>query len=289
MKNNALWTTAAIAAAVSLLMILLFSGHGTTNTANNQSVYEKIISSGELNCGYIIEPPYTIKDANTGEVTGVIPDILAEIGKAAEINVKFVHEIPSTGTMIEDLNSGKYDVSCSSWFYHPNRSKRALFLNPIAYAPIYAVVRANETRIKDDMSNLDNGNFKIAAMEGEGMTLHATKRFANAKFTQLPQMADISLLVTTVADGKADIAFVSPEVFNRFNKNNAGKVKLLSRTHFLMISPVAMMVKAGEQDLANVLNTSVAYLQSTGKLDEIYDKYDPHHDLFRRPALPYQK
>ncbi len=288
MKDNTLWATAGIAAVVSLIMILLFGGHGKTGTTN-QSVYQKMLATGELRCGYFVEPPYFMKDGNNGAISGIIPDMLNEIGKGAEVTFKFDTEIPSLGTMLEDLNLGKYDAVCGSLFFNPNRSKRGLFTKAIAYAPLYGVVRANETRIKPDLSNLNSGTFSITAMEGEGGTMNAQKRFPQAKFTQLPQMADITLMTTSVADGKADITFVSPDVFKRFNKSTPGKLKVLSYEHPLMVTPIALMVKADEQALANFIDTSIDYLQGTGKMDELYKKYDPDGDLLRRPALPYIK
>lgn len=289
MKNNLVYTI-VIAALVSIIMVFVFGRGGSpSSAATSQSVLQKVVASGQLSCGYIVEPPYIIKDGNTGQLTGIIPDIMTEIGKAADIDVKFTQEIASAANIFEDLNMGKYDVSCGSWFVNPGRAKKGIFLKPIAYAPLYALVRANETRIKEDMSNLDSSEFKIAAMEGEGATMSAQKRFPHAQFVQTPQMADLTLLTTSVQDGKADITFVSPDVFKRYEKNSPGKLKVLSYTHFLAIAPVSMIVKSGEHDLADFINYSIDFLQGNGKLEEIYNKYDPDGDRFRRPAVPYQK
>jgi ABC-type amino acid transport substrate-binding protein len=280
-------TLSIIAIVLSLAAITgIFNKSGGSSAPKEKSVLEHVRETGVLRCGYVVEPPYTQLDAS-GKPEGIIPDIMAAIAKYAEIKVEFTQEIV-IATMLEDINQGKYDVSCGSWYYNPIRSKRALFTKPFAYSPVYTVVRADDNRLKPDLSNLESDQLIVASIDGEAPTLTSQVRYPKIKYFNLPQASQLADLLVAVADKKADVVFMTPEVFRLYDEHNPGKLKILSYDHPFMISPVAFMVKSDAQDLATFISDSIEFLDGLGVMDQIYDKYDPKHELFLRPAKTYQ-
>ena len=281
-------TLSIVAIALSVVAITGVSHNKTTAPETKvESAMQHVRETGVLRCGYFIEPPYTEIDPKTGKLGGIVPDMMAELGKYASIKVEFTTEV-IIGTMLEDLNMGKYDAICSSLGYNPVRSKNALFVAPFVYAPLYTVVRTDETRVQPDLSNLEASGVTINTLDGEVGTLTAKARFPNAKYTSAPQMTDLSTIIQDIVDKKADLAFVSPQVFYNYNDHNPGKLKILSLDYPLATYPIGFAVKAGDRDLADFLSDSTKFLNGIGVLDQIYDKYDPKHQLFLRPAKIYQ-
>lgn len=282
-KNLAI--LALLISVVALFPALFFKQGGGTSTG--PQVLEKIRTTGVLRCGYFVEPPYLEYDQSAKKPVGIIPDLLDAVAKYADIKIEWTQEL-ALGSMIEDLNLGKFDMVCGSLFYNPVRSKRALLLEPFAYAPVYAVVRSDETRLTETLGNLNDSDLVVTALDGEGPTLTAQARFPKPKRFSLPQQSDVSMLMETVASKKADVTFVSPQVFFNYDKSHPGKLKILSHQHPMMISPVSFMVREDAQDMANFINQSIQFLDGLGILDEIYAKYDPTGKLFLRPAKTYQ-
>ena len=54
-----------------------------------ESVFEKVVSSGELNCAYAIWPPFFSKDALTGELSGFNYDIIEAVGRELGLKINF--------------------------------------------------------------------------------------------------------------------------------------------------------------------------------------------------------
>jgi len=153
---------------------------------------------------------------------------------------------------------------------------------------LYSVVRSDETRIASDLSNLETSGVVVGALDGEVGTLTAQARFPKAKYVFLPQMSDMGAVLQDVVSKKADITFVSPQVFVNYDTNNPGKLKVLSREYPLATFPGGFMVKAGDRELADFISHSQAFLNSVGVLDRILDKYDPGRQLILRPAKLYR-
>lgn len=71
--------------AVTFLMLLSPAAHA-------ESVYERVIKSGTLKCGYIPYPPAMIVDPNTGEKSGIFYEFMNEVGKRLSLKVEWVQE-----------------------------------------------------------------------------------------------------------------------------------------------------------------------------------------------------
>jgi cyclohexadienyl dehydratase len=249
------------------------------------SVYERVISSGTLRCGFFEEAPFTIIDPNTGKKTGIAVELAEKIGSALGLKVEWVGAT-NFGTLVDDLKNDKYDAICGSLFSLP-RGGRIDYTIPYTYVPVYAFTQAGRTEFDNKLDQLDWSKISVAGLDGEGGTTAARKKVPDAKFVILPQNMQIADMLTSVVNKKADMAFVMPTVFRNFDKTNPGVlVKIPSDKPFYVFT-VTFGVKANEPAMKNMLDFMMRNLAAEGFLDDLFRKYDPDGLLFR-PISPYR-
>lgn len=257
-----------------------------TVSANNQ-VYDRVFNGGTIRACYFDYPPYSIKDPNTGKLSGVFVDILNKAADNMGLKVDWNAEV-GWGELIEALNSDRCDVVASGVWSNSTRGKSAEFTVPVYYTPINAYARTDDHRFDGGVSIANDKKYKIATIDGETAQVVAASRFPNAQTLQLPQLTDISQMLLNVVDGKADISFVEPIVANAFLKNNPGKIKNITPAKPLVAYGNVMLVKKGEFKLKSSLDNALNELLDNGYVDGVLDGYEEEYPGgVYRVAQPY--
>ncbi len=253
-----------------------------------ESVYDRVIRTGTIRCGYFNIPPYMIKDPNSKKLSGIAHDVMQQVGARMNLKIEWVQEA-AFPTMAEDLNQERYDSLCSGAWNMPARSRVADFTVPFFFTPSIAIVRANDTRFDNNIAVLNSAEYTVAIAEGTPQQyLHKT-RFPNAKLYSLPEYSSPAETLEAVAVGKADVAIYFPSELQLYNKNNPKKqLKNASFDNPVFIGASSMIVKKGEVDLKNMLDQALLYLLADGTVDEILQKYESTPGAFLRVAKPYQ-
>ncbi len=278
-KTFQIFLTIILAVAASWLV----ASRATAPTVHTQSVYERVLASGTLRCGYFEEAPFTIIDPNTGKKSGIAVDLAEKVAAELGLKVEWVGAI-SWGTLGADLENGRYDAICGSLFNLP-RAGRIGYTNPYTYVPAYAYTQNGRTEFDNKFDTLDWTKITVAGLDGEGSTTIALKKLPQAKFNILPQTSQIAEMLTSVADKKADMGFVMPTVFKNFDKANPGRLRKIQSDKPFYVFNVSFGVKPDEADFKNMLDFEMRNLASDGTLQSLFDKYDPDGLLFRPAAL----
>lgn len=92
-----------------LICLLLFSCPAIATDTGKESVYDRVIRTRAIRCGYIILPPEFSKDVNTGVFSGASYDIAEEIGRRLHLKVDWTEEV-NFQTAATGLQSG--EVRC---------------------------------------------------------------------------------------------------------------------------------------------------------------------------------
>ncbi len=270
---------------VSLITIKL-SGSSPVSLAGS-SVYDRVISSGTIRACYVVYPPASIKDPNTGKLSGVFVQTLDKAAENMGLKVDWNTEV-GWGDMIEALNSSKCDIIGSPSWSNSTRGKSAEFSEPVYYSAINAYVRASDNRFNSDVTVANNANYKLATIDGETSQLIASRQFPNAKTLQLPQLTDVSQMLLNVVDGKVDMAFLEPTVANAYIKNNPGKVKNVSVVKPVVIYGNVMMIKKGEFTFKSTIDNALIELLNNGYVDGVINGFEKDYPGgFYRAAPPY--
>ncbi|MDX2027855.1 MAG: transporter substrate-binding domain-containing protein [Alphaproteobacteria bacterium] len=253
------------------------------SSARKTSVYEKVISSGTLRCGYFEEAPFTFIDPNTGKKSGIAIELAEKIASELGLKVEWTTAV-NFGALVDDLTNNKYDAICASLFSLP-RGGRIDYTAPYAYVPVYAYTQAGRAEFDNKLEQLDWSKISVAGLDGEGGTTAARKKLPEAKFVLLPQNMQIADMLTSVADKKADMAFVMPTVFKNFDKNNPGKLTKVAADKPFHVFTVTFGIKSGEPALKNMLDFMMRNLAAEGYVEGLFRKYDPDNLLFQPESL----
>ena len=270
--------------AVSLATIKFYS---PTSSTAQKSVYDKVLASGVIRACYTVYPPASIKDPNTGKMSGVFVEALDKAAANMGLKVDWNAEV-GWGEMIEALNSGRCDIIGSPAWTNSARGKSAEFSIPIYYSAINAYVRSSDNRFDNNIKIANDPKYKLATIDGETSQLIASRQFPKAQVLQLPQSTDVSTMLLNVADNKADMAFLEPTVANTYIKNNPGKVKNISVTKPVVVYGNVMMVKKGEFEFKTAIDNALSELLSNGSVDDLISQYEKEYPGgFYRVAVPY--
>ncbi len=247
-------------------------------TSRHGEVYERIMKSGTIRCGYIPYPPAMIIDPNTGEKSGIFYDVMNEIGKRLSLKIEWVQE-SGWGTYINDLKSDRIDMLCSAVWTNSTRAREVNHTNPLYYSAITAWARGEDNRFNDGLESLNSNQYMIAAIDGESANVIAKDEFPKAKIFSLPELSSVSDMALSVSTGKADVAFIESYIAHGFLKNNPGSIKQVGEP--LRSYGNAMYMKKGEHDLRLMINTSIEEILNSNFLPALYRKYDVPPNSYR--------
>ena len=213
-----------------------------------------------------------MRDPNTGEMSGVFYELMQEIGKSLNLEVKFSHEI-DWSLISEDLKNGKSDVHCAGVWATPARGRTMAFTDPITFLPSVAFVRADDKRFDFNIDAANSSDISIAIIDDDVSEEIATRDFPMAKRVSRAQIGAVEDLIFMVMSGKADITFDGPNRFGPFNATNPDKVRMVPTQKPVRIFPNTFAVDIHENELQNMLNTALHQMQDNGTVDRLLKKY----------------
>lgn len=275
-------------AAVTTLAVQHFAPQSGT-APRQETTFERVMRTRVLRCGYLPYPPEVIKDPNTGKLSGYVVDITEEIGRQLNLKIEWTTELGFGFQNVPgDFKTGRYDAVCSGFVETAAHASAALFSIPIDYSPVYAYVRADDTRFDKSLDGVNTPAIKIAVIDGEAGQAIAKEVFPLASTLSLPEMSSISMSLESVATGKADMVISVIATAKGYMEHNPGKLKVI-RTHPIKswIQPV-MAFPHGEHDFKYVVDATIRALHENGFIERTFRKYDPKLESYLMLAKPYE-
>ncbi len=250
------------------------SSAGTeTVSAPSQSVYERVLSTKTLRCGYFTWPPQLRKDPNTGKLSGILYDYVNALGGALGLKVAWTTEV-GVGEYVEGLEENRFDVLCMTQWPDPPRVANSLMTQPAFYTSVYPAVRADDTRFdKGGVEAFNSPDVTIAVIDGDISATLAARDFPKAKTLTLPQMSDYSQMLTSIITNKADVTFFDYGVLHDFWTHNGKKVKVPGNWNAAYTFPEVLVIKKGEVALKQLLDTGINILTNNKIADKILVNY----------------
>jgi polar amino acid transport system substrate-binding protein len=281
---------AVLGAVLALVLFSVFFRSPSSNQvvgAQYGSSYERVLASGKIRAGYVAYPPQSIVTPGSKDVTGIFPDILREIGKTTDLDVEFVEEA-GWATLIEGLNSGKYDIVGGVWA-NPNRGKMATISRPVYFSGIGVWVRANETRFSSggNWATINDPKVRIAAIDGSTPLGIAKKQFSRAALVTYPNLTSESQLFLDLKQGKIDIFFAEPAQGLAFLKANPGTIKNIAAQQPLKVFGNVFLMRRDEAQFKIFIDTALDDLESSGETARIVSRYQPDAATYFAKPLPY--
>jgi len=253
-----------------------------------ETVYERVIRTRTIRCGYNSYEPVIMRDPNTGAMSGIFPDYLDAVAKATGLKIEWTEEV-GWGDVPVALQTGKIDAMCAGMWANAKDGAQVAFTLPVFYNAVEAYARADDTRFDSDLSLINAPGITISSIDG-GVTYDiAVENFPQAKSLLVSNLqSDVDLLMN-VATGKADITFTNHGPASGFMKSNPGKIKRVAPDKPLRVFGVTLAVEIHEQELLTLLNTATNQLLNSGVIDKILTKYEKDYPgAFTRVAKPYE-
>lgn len=267
----------AVAIAASCISVHLITPNNKQSITNIESSYERVLRTGTLRCAYGLWEPAVMRDPNTGELSGIVYDIMQEAGKALNLNVEFNLEVP-WDSVSTALITHKADAHCAGIWATPSRGRNMAFTTPMFFSPTVAFARADDTRFDYNLEAINNSNVTVA-LSDDDITVEIYKAdFPKASTYEIPQLSGQEELLVAIAAGKADVTFNSPTRLKTYNKLNAEKMKIIPSTKPLRIFQNTVATDIHESALIHMLNTTFYHLIDNGTVDKIIKKYQKEYD-----------
>lgn len=277
-----------LSAIIPIVSLLLSACTANSLYKNEKDLLaERVVQDGKIRCGYFLFPPYSIKDPNTGKLSGVFVEALEEAAKNLGVSVDWTEEV-GYGTMVEGIKTGRYDLVPTGVWPNANRARYADFSIPLFYSGICVYARSDDNRF-NDVQAINADDITISTIDGTVQDAMARKDFPRAHVLSHPEMSEPSQILLDVTAKKADVTFIEPGLAAIFLKSNPASLKKVCGHRPIAVVANTMMMKQGEPSFKAMLNTALSELIDTGFVDRLLDKYEPAPGAYFRVARPYEQ
>jgi len=247
---------------------------------------DRVNGSNSLRCGYVEYEPALSKDLKTGQWHGFDYDIVQAITNRLDLKTEYA-AATGWGTVAADLNAGKFDMLCSTFWVHPNVAKFALFSRPAYFQPVFLVVRTNDSRFGGTRL-LNDPKLTMVAIDGDNPIAIAKADFPQAKISTLPNMTDPSQVLLAIADGKGDFTITDAMTFGDYAQHNPGKLRIVNPDRPVRVYPSSYVFRSDDGQLRDAVNAALDELILDGTIDRIMNKYDTYPNGYYRATVPYR-
>ncbi len=246
------------------------------------SVYDRVMATGTLRCGYTPYSVGLIKDANTGKMSGIYFDIVNRLAENLGLKVEWAEEVGWSG-QIEGLNTKRYDMIGSPVSLNSGRARAADFSIPLYYSPVHVWARASDKTLTGPVKSLNRHGIRISTLDGEQTTVFARQFFPEAQQVSLPQSAPFSDLLLQVTTGKADIVFAEPISVYEFMHNNPDSLRRLTPIEQpLLAVPNIILLPRGEYEFKEMIDNALREMFNAHVIDSMIDKYEIYPNSYIR-------
>ena len=247
-----------------LLKLILFIL--ITSFSYGADLADEIISRGVLRVGTTGDyKPFTYLD--NGKYVGYDIVIAEQIGKELGVKVEF---IPTTWkSLLDDLNSNKYDIVMGGITRTTYRQTKAEMSNPYLIFGKCFLVRKGEKEKYNSIEAVNNPEVKVGVNIGGTNEKFADMYLNKAKIVRYENNLDVPL---AVENGEVDVMVTeTPEAIVYEKANNKLEGALVDKP--LTKSQMGYLVKKDQTHLLNTINFILEELEVNGTTEKIRKMY----------------
>ena len=259
--------------AVIMMLVIAFAFAGCGSGSNGKDDQNTPAETNDLLAqikerGYLIIAtegnwsPWTYHD-DAGKLTGLDIEIGRRLAEELGVDVKF--EETDWDSILDGVNTGKYDIACNGVGYTDKRAEKYSFSTPYVYTHKVLVVRADNDSIKsvDDLSG------KTTANTASSTYADLAKEYG-ATVTPVNTLAETIELLDS---GKVDATINAQVSINNYlEQNPEANIKIVQ---VLPGEPVAfpMRKSADSASLVAAVDEIINDMRSSGELAKISKKF----------------
>jgi ABC-type amino acid transport substrate-binding protein len=255
----------------SIALVIFFICHASTAQAVDHA-YERLLKTGELNCGtYVFNGLFTYAPkTNTPE--GFIPDVMNEVAERLNIKIKWT-ELSSFALAFEELEQGRYDMLCGPFAVDGDLYKKTIYGPALTYDALYVYGDAKKDYSAiTSLEQLNSPKYSFVGMDGEFGGRYVPKLFPKAKLVMLPQGAAPGQMMLELETGKVNFIVFTKIAFQAYESANPGKLKQVN-TKPLVIMPIRNAFARDGFELRSLYSSVIEDMKHDGTLDRLLKKY----------------
>ncbi len=259
---------------LAVMVVMAFSCNNPNNGTTPQQKTDKlndIVSRNEMKVGYLVFSPCVIKNQQTGELSGIYIDMVNQIAAGLKVKVTWVET--NLANFSSGLNSNQFDFCVGPTFVTIPRATAVAFTQPVNYVGNSAVILKNGKFHPKIISDLNKKGIRISVLQGQAMEEFCKRNFPEAEIVSLAG-SDLTAPLLAVSSNKADIGFMNNVTVTNYSKEHSEVETVFTENNQVEILPLSWTTKFEDQSLLTFLNSSITYLQSTGRLAEYQKKYE---------------
>lgn len=206
--------------------------------------------------------PFTFLDVATNKIDGVMVDIIDAVGEA----VGFEADVQATqwSALIPSLTSGKIDIIAAAMYATEDRAKVVAFSEPVYTYGEGLFVGKDDTGTYHNWDDLTGK--VIGAQVG---TSYYDRLNDSGKFAEVKVYDTIADIMRDVSLGRIDAGIADwPIVAYQLSKG-ASDVRVMPEYESQMVGDVSIAVRQEDTELLERINTGLAEIKASGRLDEI--------------------
>jgi len=237
----------------------------------HDKVYERIMKTKTIRCGYADWAPFLVIDPNTNEISGAMKDIMEEVGKRLDVKIEWT-AVLGWGDITTAANTDKIDLFCNTVWTDKAQLQNMSLSRPVYYSPTYAFARADDKRFDKNYDAINDPAVKIVGIDGDTGYVTMQKYFPKATMVALSSNAQTAEMPVNLQTKKADIFLSDISFADEYIKKNPGIIKRVEGKPLFIMNEV-FVTRAGEQQLMNVLDTVLISMINDGFIAKILKDY----------------
>lgn len=210
--------------------------------------------------------PFTFLDVATNKIDGVMVDVIEAVGEAEG----FTPEVEATqwSALIPSLTSNKIDIIAAAMYATEERAKVVAFSDTVYSYGEGLFVAASDGGTYKTLEDLKGKTVGVQVGTAYVAPLKATGFFAEVKVYDT--IADI---MRDVSVGRIDAGFGDRPIVAYQLSKGASDVRLVPEYASTIVGNVAIAVRKDDPELLAKINSGLAKMKASGKLDEIVKKW----------------
>jgi ABC-type amino acid transport substrate-binding protein len=231
---------------------------------------QEILSSKKIRLGTVPYPPMTQIDSKTGDLTGIWVDGPKFMFKQMGLDVEFVEV--KWATFASALQSSQIDVFVGGSFATPKRSLALDFSRPVMYMGHSIAVRKEDAGKYNSIADIDKEGITLATVLGSSGHEYAKEHLSKARIKAL-DTGDLTAGALDVLAGRSNAAIQdSFKIAQVVNLHRDQLVNVFENHPFHLVF-VSYAVSKNNPALLQLINTSLDWMESTGKWEELAKPY----------------
>jgi polar amino acid transport system substrate-binding protein len=207
--------------------------------------------------------PFTFLDTKTNQISGIMVDLVKEIGKDQGFNVDIT---PMTfSTLIASLQSNKIDVIAAAMYITPTRQEVVDFSDPI-----YTYGEGLFVAAKDPKDYRTFDDLKGEVVGAQIGTAYVKPLQDSGVFKEVKVYDSIPDIIRDVNVGRIKAGFADyPIVAYQIAQGGYPETRLAKNYKSTMTGSVGIAVRKGDKAMLDKVNASLRKYKSDGTVDKI--------------------